>query len=166
MNTLRTAVLIGATLSTGMLAGLYYGWAISVMPGLNKAQPRAAVDALQQMNVAIVNPAFMLSFLGAPLLSAVAVAFVAGREQQSALWWVLAAAVLNLAALISTFVFNIPLNNRIDQAGDPAALADPARVWDDFATPWMVWHWVRTVACTVAFGFLGWALVLVGKSSA
>ena len=30
---------------------------------------------------------------------------------------------------------------------------------DDFATPWVAWNIVRTLALTAAFGCLAWALV-------
>ncbi|MGH3083581.1 MAG: hypothetical protein ACRDNP_05880 [Gaiellaceae bacterium] len=44
-----------------------------MMPGLDRAGDRTLVDAMQQINEAIQNPVFVLSFMGAPLLTAAAV---------------------------------------------------------------------------------------------
>src|SRR5687767_12972868 len=67
----RTAgiVLGAAVIAMGLLAGLNYDWAITVMPALTAADDRTLVDAMQQT---IDNPAFPLTFLGAGALAAVA----------------------------------------------------------------------------------------------
>src|SRR4051812_16880863 len=70
--TLRSLVLVLATVAAGLQAGTYYVWACGVMPGLARVDDKTFVTALTQMNQAIVNPVFMLSFLGAPLLAGVA----------------------------------------------------------------------------------------------
>jgi uncharacterized membrane protein len=123
-----------ATVGMGLLAGLFYGYACSVMPGLGRADDRTVVDAMQQIDEAIQNPVFFLTFLGAPVL------------------------VLCAIALVVTFAFNIPLNDELANAGDPARIADLARVRDDFEGPWVAWNIVRTLATTAAFCCLARAL--------
>ena len=59
-------VIVLAVLANGLQAGTYYTWATGVMPGLGRTDDRTFVHAMQEMNVAIVNPVFLLSFLGAP----------------------------------------------------------------------------------------------------
>ncbi|MFJ5882448.1 hypothetical protein [Kitasatospora cineracea] len=44
MAVLRTAVLVGAVLLTGLTAGLLYSYACSVMPGLAQVGDRAAFE--------------------------------------------------------------------------------------------------------------------------
>jgi hypothetical protein len=59
--------LAGATLTTGLIAGVFYAYAVSVNLGL-AAQPDAAhVAAMQAINERIQNPVFFLSFFGAVL---------------------------------------------------------------------------------------------------
>jgi uncharacterized membrane protein len=156
---------MAATLTTGILAGFYCGWSTSVMPGLNRVTPRAAIEGFQGMNAAIIHPVFMVSFLGAPFLAAGAAALLLGKDHRALLWWVGAAALLNVVGLITTGVFNIPLNDHIDGLGVPASIADPAKEWSDFYGSWMLWHNIRTVAHTVAFGLLSWALILLGRKT-
>ena len=62
----RGPVLVAAALVAGLQAGTYFTWATGVMPGLAKVDDRTFVHAMQQMNIAIVNPVFIATFLGAP----------------------------------------------------------------------------------------------------
>jgi hypothetical protein len=55
------------------------------------------------------------------------------------------------------------LNEDLKQAGEPSRIGNLAAVHDDFATPWVAWNIVRTLASTAAFGCLAWALVLRGR---
>ena len=154
-RTARGDIVLGAaTITTGLLAGLYYGWAVSVMPGFQNAGDRTVVDGIQQMNIAIQNPAFFASFMGAPALATWAWLSERRRGSSTATRWLLAGAALNLAGLVVTFAFNIPLNDELDRAGDPATIANVAQVRDDFETPWVAWNIVRTVLTVGAFGAL------------
>jgi uncharacterized membrane protein len=156
-------VLGGAVVTMGLLAGLFYGWAVSVMPGLNTSADSTVVDAMQNMNRAIENPAFFATFLGAPALAVAA--YVGERRRGTAAGrWVLAGTALAGVGLLVTFAFNIPLNDELDRAGDPATIANIAQVRDDFETPWVVWNVVRTVAVTAAFGCLARGLYLRARA--
>ena len=55
-----------------------YAWASGVMPGLAQTDDRTFVVAIQEMNRAIVNPVFLLSFLGAPVIGVVGAVVVDG----------------------------------------------------------------------------------------
>jgi len=97
MQNLRIVLLIASTVTSGLIAGLYYGYAVSVMSALHQVDERAAVAVFQRINVVIINPVFMLSFLGAPLVGAVTAACSSAktsgrysggssRRQYSILW--------------------------------------------------------------------------------
>nr|BFE81336.1 hypothetical protein GCM10020093_039370 [Planobispora longispora] len=66
---------------------------------------------------------------------------------------------------VVTAAVNVPLNNAIDAAGDPAAIADPAAVRAAFETRWVRWNVVRAVSSTAALACLAWALVLYGGAT-
>lgn len=129
MPALRTVVLFGATLTTGLGTGLFYSYACSVMPGLARADDRSFVEVMQQINAAILNGWFMLSFLGALVLICVAgvLELRGGGGSRRVLLWIAAAAVFQLAMLVITGVVNVPLNNRLAAAGAPDRIADPPR---------------------------------------
>ena len=103
----RGPVLVAAALVAGLQAGTYFTWATGVMPGLAKVDDRTFVHAMQQMNIAIVNPVFIATFLGAPALAGASIA-VAGSHARP---WAIAATVLAVGTLVITFAGNIPLND-------------------------------------------------------
>lgn len=146
MTTVSDVVLVAALVAAGLLAGLFYAYACSVLPGLARGDDRTFVEAMRGINVAIVNPVFMLTFLGAPLLSFVAVFLHRGSP---ALPWVIAGLVFLLATLVITGTLNIPLNNALDSSGDDYAAARA-----QFETAWIRWNVLRALTSTAGFGCL------------
>jgi uncharacterized membrane protein len=154
-------VLGAAVIAMGLLAGLVYDWAITVMPALTAADDRTLVDAIQQT---LDNPAFPLTFLAAGALAAVALFQARRSGSAQTARWIVAGLALYMVAVVVTGAIHIPLNDDLKNAGDPARIENLAAVRDDFATPWVAWNIVRAVATTAAFGCLTWALVLRGRN--
>ncbi|MCX4545863.1 DUF1772 domain-containing protein [Streptomyces sp. NBC_01565] len=165
-NRLATALLLVSTVLVGLMAGLFFAFDVSVMPGLAKADDRTYVTAMQNFNAAIDgNGLFGMAFVAA-LLAAVASAVVEYRKgRRGVAVWVAAAAVAYLIVLVITFAVNIPLNNELADAGDPAKLTDFAIV-DKFKGTWVTTNILRTVLSTAALASLAWALVLYGRATA
>src|ERR687889_2616758 len=67
-----TATLIGATITNGLMAGLFAAYSYAVMPGLARAGDRTFVEAMQQTNAAILNGWFGICFGGALVFAAAA----------------------------------------------------------------------------------------------
>jgi hypothetical protein len=59
MNALRTVSLMAATVSTGLVAGVFALYAHTIMPGLAKTDDRTFVGAFQSIDRAIINPWFI-----------------------------------------------------------------------------------------------------------
>ena len=163
LDLFRSGALAAATITTGLMAGLYYAYACSVMPGLSRTVDRTFVSAMQQINVAIINPWFFVSFFGAIVFTALAAALHLRGDGRAVLPWIAAALVLYVATLVITIGFNVALNNELAAAGDPDRIADLAAVRERFEATWVRWNIARTVASTAAFGCLIWALVLHGR---
>ncbi|MBD2722564.1 anthrone oxygenase family protein [Hymenobacter armeniacus] len=148
----RTIVLGLATATTGLIAGVYYGFSVAVNPGLARLPAPAYIAAMQAINEVIVNPLFAASFFGAPLLLPLATVLHAGRPHSQRFRLLVAASGLFLVGSLGVTVGgNIPLNDAL--AAFPLATATPAaaeaaRV--QFASPWNRWHTVRTLASTAA----------------
>jgi uncharacterized membrane protein len=161
----RTATLGAAVLTMGLLAGVFYAFACAVIPGLADADDRTLIDAMQQINDAIENPVFFASFLGAPALAIAALVMERRAGAGEVVRWIAAALALYAVALVVTGALNIPLNDDLADAGDPATIGDPAAVRDDFLGPWVGWNIVRTVASAGSFACLAYALWLSGRSA-
>lgn len=145
---LATAV---AVVGSGLVAGLFLAFSVSVMPALRRLPAPAATVAMQSINSAILNPVFGLLFGGSTVVAAlvaVAAPFAAGGTA-----WHVAGGVLNVVgAFLVTVVVNVPLNNRL--AALDASGEDASRVWAHYLTRWTAWNHARTVlstAATVAF---------------
>jgi len=149
-----SATLVAATLTTGLMAGLFAAFWYAIMPGLARASDLAFVEGMQRINVAILNGWFGLCFAGALVFSVVAAILHAGAERRAVLPWIVAGAVLYLVVLVVTVAANVPLNDRLDAAGDPDRIGDLHAVRAQFEAAWVRWNAVRTLACTVSFGCL------------
>ncbi len=152
----RTAILLAAMLASGLQAGTYYAWASGVMPGVARTDDATFVATMQRVNVAIVNPVFLVTFLGAPALAAVGVAAADGPGRT----WAVAGLVLAVSTVATTAAFNIPLNDALaavdlDADADAGTLAAARAA---FEAPWVRWNVVRTLTSTGALASLGVAL--------
>jgi uncharacterized membrane protein len=163
-TTVRTILLMGATMTMGLAAGAFVIYAHTIMPGLRNTDDRTFVGAFQATDRAIINPWFMLSaFLGALVLTIAGVIFHHGAP---ALPWIAAALGLYVLAVIVTMAVNVPLNNVIKAAGDPSHIPNLAHIRQQFhETRWAAWNLLRAVTTTTAFGLLAWALVLHGRAT-
>ena len=163
MELLRGAALIAATMTTGLMAGVFAIYANAIMPGLRRTDDRTFVGAFQATDKAIINPWFMAAFFGALVLTGLAGALHLGAGSRPVLPWTVAAFVLYLAAVVITIAVNVPLNDAIKAAGPPDRIADLAAVRKRFnEARWAAWNLVRALTSTVAFGCLAWALVVYG----
>ncbi|GIJ79456.1 Uncharacterized membrane protein [Micromonospora phaseoli] len=157
-ETIRLAVLAGGTLATGLVAGLFFAYACSVMPGLAATDDRTLVGTMQSINRKIINGWFLSAFLGGPLLVAVAVAGYVGTGG-AVLGWLVAALVGHLVTLGVTGRCNVPLNNQLDAVGPVDEITDLAAVRLGFEVPWVRWNLVRTASSIAAFACLIGALL-------
>lgn len=167
IEALQGITLIAATISAGLMAGVFGFYAHTIMPALGRADDRTFVGAFQAIDRAIINPWFIPVFVGALLLPALAAVLSIGEERRDVLPWAAAAAALYLPGFIATLRVNVPLNNAIKAAGDPDRIGDLAGVRQRFDEPrWVRWNLFRTVGTTAAFACLAWALVEYGRALA
>lgn len=162
---LRGASLVTATIAMGLMAGLFYTFFFSIMPGLARSDDRTFVDAMQRINVAMLNGWFAMIFGGALVLTVVAGLLHLPAGSRAALPWIAGAVLLYVAALVITIALNVPLNNALNAAGEPDRITDLAAVRERFEATWVRWNVARTALSTAAFACLTWALVVYGRVS-
>ncbi|QBI54919.1 anthrone oxygenase family protein [Streptomonospora litoralis] len=159
------AVLAGAAVGTGLMAGLFFAFDVGVMPGLAKTGDLVFVTVMQRINAEIENGLFGLVFLGAFLATGVAAALQhrLGRHRAALRVWGALACYAGMLAI--TAGVNIPLNQALARAGDPAEIPDLHAVRTAFEGPWRLANAARTAACTAALGLLARALILHRRSA-
>ncbi|ACZ91961.1 DUF1772 domain-containing protein [Streptosporangium roseum] len=158
----RSTALVASTLTTGLIAGLFYAFSCAVMLGLGRTDDRTFVSAMQWINVKILNGWFLIPFMGALALIALAGALHLRGDGRSVLPWIVAALVLYGMTFAITAAVNVPLNNQLAAAGEPDGITDLAAVREAFEATWNRWNLIRALTSTAAFGCLVWALVLHG----
>ena len=158
-SAVRVLTLAGATLTTGLIAGVFYAYAVSVNLGL-AAQPDADyVAAMQAINERIQNPLFFLSFFGAALFLLAALAAHYRRLQRSSGRFrliALACALYIGGGFLLTVFVNVPMNEELARVSAGAPPGELARARAAYEGPWDFWNGVRTVFSILAF------LALVG----
>ncbi|MFI6587589.1 DUF1772 domain-containing protein [Embleya sp. NPDC050493] len=164
--TRTAAVLLGATLlTTGLVAGVYFCFAVAIMPGLADVDDRTFIDFLQHVNKRIENPVFFACFFGAPILGVISIVRTRKLGHTEANRWIIAGVALAFLGMLITMGGNIPLNNKIEDAGNPAEIADPAKLRDDVENAWIAWNIARTLAATAALATLTRAVHILARTT-
>jgi uncharacterized membrane protein len=160
---LLIATLIAAFLNLvllGAVYGVFFTYSNSVVPGLDNADPDKAVEGMRKMNIAIINPRFMATFIG-PLVTSVGTGFLllGLDEGTAAVLYFVAAGVYLLGCHVVTGRINVPLNNALENSTS----TDWAQRWHDFSPRWRRWNTVRTLSSGAALVLCGVGLYLWGN---
>jgi uncharacterized membrane protein len=153
------AILLAATVATGLIAGLFFAYANNVMPALRVMDDRCFVGTMQRINTVILNPLFLATFVGGLLLTTASAITVAVRDG-SGMVWAVAAIALYLVMVAITRSVNIPLNIELERAGDVSGVEALHDVRKHFEQRWITWNLVRAVASVGAFGCQSVTLLL------
>lgn len=145
------ALVWSATVGTGLVVGLFAGWAVSAVPGLAETDDRTYVDAMRAINRAILNPWFLIPFVGTLVaLAGASIASLLSDDQSTAVLLLAATGVYGIGVFGVTVVGNVPLNDRLAEAplDDATSYASARRAYE---RPWNRLHMIRSVLGVVAF---------------
>lgn len=149
-------------LFAGAIFGFFYAWLCSTMWGLDTADPRVAIAAMQAMNGSVQNVVFAPAFFGTPAVLALAAVFAARVGRGAGLVLGLAAVVYAGAALLVTLQVNVPMNQVLAVTPVPEDIEAARAVWDGFSPRWQDYNLIRTVASgvTLALAVIGFGLLM------
>jgi uncharacterized membrane protein len=145
-------ILIATITATALIAGLFYAYSCSVNLGLGRLPDREYLAAMQNINSAILNPLFFMSFMGTLILLPLS-AWLNYEQSLSGRFLLLAiaAAVYIIGVFGVTMLGNVPFNDMLARFDLTLATAsDITRLRLSFEQPWLMWHQVRTIASVVA----------------
>ena len=105
-----------AALFSALMGGLFFTWSNAVVTGLAKIPDHGYISAMQSINRTILNPLFLLIFMGTNILLPLAAWFQYRAEEQPG-WWLMAfAALIYIIGVFGiTIGGNIPLNQMLDK---------------------------------------------------
>jgi len=142
---MNTSMRFGTTLLClllGLMAGFFYAFSFTVMPGLDLLTGAAAMDAMRGINVAVRNPVFFATFALTPVLAFLlaVVCLFTGRRVAGLL--LLMSFVVYAAGVVAlTASLNVPMNRALAE-GSLSGLAN----WLEWSATWTGANHVRTAA--------------------
>ena len=144
----------------GAIAGFFYAYSVSVMPGLNFLDPKDAIYTMQNLNYGTRNALFLFTFLFTPIICA-GLAFILlliGEKPAGTLLF-LAIGIYFAGSFIPTISISVPMNHAIE-ALDASTLStqEALKVWQNYSADWAFWNSVRTIMALCALGFSGAAI--------
>ena len=158
MDGLRHGLTVSTAVGCGLMAGIYVTFSAVVMPSLQQRPAAEGIGVMQTINVVIVNPLFLLLFLGTAATSvALIVVALVSPDRGAHLDAVAAGALYLVGSILVTGVANVPRNDALD-ALDPDG-AGAVEAWSSYLGGWTAWNHVRTVSCVAALLLLLLALV-------
>ena len=156
--------LTAGCVGSGLLSGLYFIFSFCVMQSLNEQPPSSAIATMNTINVRIVNPAFMVVFMGTPLAAAWILQRCIKEGVRSSpdnLHAAAGALLLLVGEFLLTLVLHIPKNDAL-AAYAAARGGDDALTWSNYYTSWTAWNHVRMIASIAACALWSSALHLRG----
>jgi uncharacterized membrane protein len=122
---------------------------ISVMRALGKLPPKDAISAMQLFNVEIVNPVFLIVFIGSVISCLLTIVGSVPRlSEPNARFSLVGSVVYLVGSIVITTLFNIPRNNSL--AGLSPTVQASATEWTRYLLEWTNWNHVRGIAATIA----------------
>ncbi len=164
MRSLALATTFVALLLAGAMAGFFYAYSMSVMWGLDASDPKAAIAAMQGINIAVRNAIFFPAFFGTPVVALLAAVLwrIQGKHDV-ALLLALAAVAYLVGSFLVTIALNVPMNERLARTAIPAEIEAARAIWEGYSIPWTLWNHIRTGSSFMTLGLVGWALYLAGR---
>ena len=148
-----TIIQIIAVTLVGLAAGLFYSYSCSVVNGLGNLGDKEYLLSFQSINRAIINPVFMLSFMGSLIVLPIASWITYKNGTAPAFYFLLAAAIVYAVGVFGvTMAGNVPLNNMLDQYNIGNASVETLRsMRDKFENKWNMLQHIRALANIAAF---------------
>jgi len=142
-------ILVAAALGSGLMAGLFFVFSNTVMSALGRLEPRSGIAAMQSVNRVILNPLFLLTFIGTAGLAVAAGASALTSSGKSRSAVVLGGALLYVVGtFFVTALANVPMNKALENL-DPES-TESLRYWSLYRSRWTKWNHVRAAASLAA----------------
>ncbi|MFV0373355.1 DUF1772 domain-containing protein [Microbacterium sp.] len=167
-NPLRTAADLASVVAAVLVAaifGFFYAWVCSTLWGLDAADPRVAIEAMQAMNASVRNPVFFVSFFLTPVALAVAALLSWARNARiPAVLFGVAAALYTVGGILLTSTINVPWNEALAMVTVPASVDEAAAIWQEYSGKWQIANLVRTVVSGVCVVLTAIGLLQLGRA--
>lgn len=148
-HSLLFGLTVFAGIGCGLIGGLLFAFSNFVMKALSRQPPESGIRTMLAINVLILNPLFLVFFLGTALAATALVVLSVLQSTHPGLPFLSAGCVLYVVGVFgATMALHVPRNNRL-AALDPST-AEAARYWQSYVVEWTRWNHLRTAAALLA----------------
>ena len=141
MSGLITVIIVASISGAGLVTGLLFAFSNFVMRALADLPSDKGMFAMQRINETIINPIFLVLFLGTPILcSVIAVNSGQNINEPGSLFLLIGALAYLIGPFGITVLFNVPLNNLLARAD----VSDADKIWPMYQKKWQWWNHIRT----------------------
>jgi uncharacterized membrane protein len=153
---INTIILLIASLSTGMMAGIFFTWTNAVKPGIGKLNDMGYLSAFQSMNRLILNLTFIVIFFAPVILIPLTTVLHYNILPEYKFWILLASTFLYWIGTFGvTIRGNIPLNDLLDKTNLENISTEQAKsLRQSIENKWNRFNFIRTLTSIVAFTLL------------
>ncbi len=152
------AVAVATVLGAGTIAGTFFAFSNFIMAALGRLAPDRGMEAMQAINVTVLNPLFLGVFVGTAVLSLALVLLAVASEGVAASGLLIAGGLLYVVGcFLVTGTRNVPLNKAL-AAADPGG-EEGAALWAHYLSRWTFWNHLRTLASLAAAALILLALI-------
>jgi uncharacterized membrane protein len=135
-------------LGTAIIGGVFFAFSNFVMPALEKRPVAEGMAAMQSINITVLNPLFLVTFMGTAPLSLL-LAYLSWTADIHGKSWIIASGITyNLGTFLVTIAGNVPLNERLAKT-DPSD-GGAEQLWRHYLVKWTSLNTIRTIASLAA----------------
>jgi uncharacterized membrane protein len=140
---LTCVLLFIAAIGSALNAGIFYAFSSFVMGALGRIPAEQGINAMNSINVVVINPSFTIVFMGTTLLCVGLAIWSLFFLGDASAWLVLGASLIFVIGCFGvTMVFNVPLNNQLTTASPDEADS----LWRAYLRTWTMWNHVRAIS--------------------
>ena len=153
VNDFSFYLMLITAIGSGVTGGIFYAFSTFVMKALGEQPPVGGIATMQSINITVINPLFMIAFLGTGIACILITIFMLlNWHQPGTIYWLIGSLLYVIGTVGVTIAFNVPLN-------DALAVITPNSIegmtlWKRYLTDWTFWNHVRTAAAILATALL------------
>ncbi len=149
MSALTSTLTIIALLGAALIGGIFFAFSNFIMRALASVPAPAGLQAMQSINVTVLNPGFLGLFMGTALIFVVLAIIALLDWSADYSPYLLGAAVAYLGGTWAVTVSgNVPLNNSLAEQAPQGSGSE--MVWNDYVKRWTRLNSQRTGASILA----------------
>lgn len=149
MDKVVTIASVVTALGATLVAGILFAFSNTLMKAFGRLPTAQGVSTFQAVNTAILNPVFLLLFVGTGVLGLVlAVLSVVRWSEPGSAFLLIGGLIYIVGVIVETRVVHLPRNAALDKADPNSARA--AELWADMLSTWTTWNHVRVAAALAA----------------